>query len=101
MRMIVGLAAALVLLSGSSLAGSVPFCPNPEPGLFIEFGFAIGEEMTEAEENKFYLMRLQAMGIDAMAVERWNGCLRAFVRNVGRNGQHMEYYDPRTLQRVD
>lgn len=43
--------------------------------------------------------RLREAGVAATSVERWNGCLRAFVEQAdGRRA--MEIYDPVTLSRL-
>lgn len=98
-RLAAGCLAALILGS-PTLAGSVPYCPVRGPGLIIEFGFSIGEPMTESEKNDYYRDRVRRMGVDATGVTMWNGCIRAFVRDADGHGEHMEFYDPRTFELV-
>lgn len=43
--------------------------------------------------------RLRAVGINATSVERWNGCMRAYVK-AEDGSQAMQFYDPVTLRRV-
>jgi hypothetical protein len=94
------LALALVLLATPALAERiVPMCPQYEPGLHFEFGFSIGEKMTETERAAFYEQRLRARGINASQTVFWNGCLQAIVRENGHNT--MQYFDPDTLERIE
>jgi hypothetical protein len=44
-------------------------------------------------------MELNQQGVDATRVEKWNGCLRAFVRQPG-GGEIMQFFDPQTLRQV-
>jgi hypothetical protein len=71
-----------------------------DPGLAIGFEFRFGD-ITEQDEADFDLMRLRRIGVDATSVEYWNGCIRAWVRNEDGPGEHMEFYHPSTLRRVD
>lgn len=43
--------------------------------------------------------RLREAGVMATSVERWNGCLRAFVKRED-GSRAMEIYDPVSLQRL-
>lgn len=88
-----------LLLAGTASSAAVPFCNDMRPGVHIEFGFSIGGELTESEQNEFDLMQLRRHGVDATRVERWNGCIRAFVRQPG-GGERMEFYDPNTFEQV-
>jgi hypothetical protein len=45
------------------------------------------------------LQRLRQIGVPATSVERWNGCLRAFVQQP-TGGETMEFYDPASLRRL-
>ncbi len=101
MRLIV-LAVALFLAAASSAAARVPFCPGPyEPGIFIKFEFGFGKKLTEMEKNEVFLRLLRMRGVDATGVRQWNGCLRAFVRDEDGRGEHLEYYEPDTLERIE
>jgi hypothetical protein len=77
---------------------AAPFCLGTGSGLQFEFGISIGK-LSNEDRNELDLMVLRRRGVDATRVERWNGCLRAFVRQPG-GGEIMEYYDPDTYQRV-
>jgi len=91
------LAAALVGLTVPAQAA--PFCLGSPPGVHISFGVSVGGTFTESEINEFDLMRLRQKGVDATRVERWSGCIRAFVRKPG-GGEEMQFFDPRTFERV-
>jgi hypothetical protein len=88
-----------LLLAGSAATVAAPFCTDMRSGVHIEFGFSIGGEFSESEQNQFDLMQLRRHGVDATRVERWNGCIRAFVRQPG-GGERMEFYDPNTFEQV-
>jgi hypothetical protein len=83
-------------------------CDNSSDG--IRFGFSgnltisggihIGEPYTEEELNTFDQMALRRRGIEATRVERWNGCLRAWVK--GENGrEQQQFFDPTNYDRLD
>lgn len=78
-------------------AFAVPFCQDDRSG--VSFGFGIGSDYSETEQNDFDLMALRQAGVDATSVEKWNGCIRAYVRQPG-GGERMEFYDPNTLRQV-
>ena len=40
------------------------------------------------------------MGIEATRVERWNGCLRAWVRG-SRRPERQQFFDPNSYDRLD
>ena len=93
-------ALALVLFAPPALAERiVPMCPQYEAGLHFEFGFSIGEKMTESERAAFYEQRLRARGIDASQTRFWNGCIQTFVRENGHTT--MQFFDPDTLERIE
>lgn len=88
----------LALLAGPAAAS--PFCHGGEtPGFRFGFGIQIGGDYTESQQAEFDRMALQKIGVDASRVERWNGCMRAWVRQ-GGGREVMEFYDPATLERV-
>ena len=78
-------------------------CDSPDGirfGLGISGGFHIGEPYTEEELNLFDQMALKRRGIEATRVERWNGCLRAWVKDAdGRERQ--QFFDPQSYDRLD
>jgi len=92
------LAIGLLFLPVAS-ASAAPFCTDDRPGLHLKFGISVGEPYTETERNEFDLMHLRQAGIDATRVERWNGCIRAFVRKPG-GGEEMQFFHPSTYERV-
>lgn len=88
---------ALGLTLLATLPAHAVFCSTGD-GAVVEFGVHLGEEYTEAEENNFDLMELRRRGVDATAVERWSGCIRAYVRTA--TGEEMQFFDPDTFERV-
>ncbi|HTM78608.1 MAG TPA: hypothetical protein VL133_13390 [Devosia sp.] len=86
-----------LLLAGPAL--SAPFCTDDRGGVSIQFGHGKGLGLSESDLNDADLTELQQRGVNASSVERWNGCIRAFVRQPG-GGETMEFYDPNTMQRV-
>ena len=95
-------AAAAILVMGiasPALALSCNSSGSPDPGFSLGLEFRIGVQ-SEQDSADLYLNRLQRLGVDATSVEFWNGCVRAWVRNEDGPGEHMEFYDPRTLRRV-
>lgn len=87
----------IALLTGSSVAA--PFCDGAFDSGRVTFGFSIGGKYTEQERNDFDMMELRRMGVDATRVERWNGCIRAFVRKPG-GGEEMQFFEPGTYRPV-
>ena len=87
----------VLLLTGTSFAA--PFCDGSSEGMQITLGFSIGGKYSEEERNSFDMMHLRQMGVDATRVERWNGCIRAFVRKPG-GGEEMQFFEPGSLLRV-
>ncbi len=90
--------AALILLTSPTLA--LPFCDEQSGSLF-QFGVSTddGPIFTEQERTDMYLMRLKRQGVDAVAADIWNGCIRATVRQ-GNGSLHFEFYQPSTLERI-
>lgn len=91
----------LTLLAGVAPAAAVPVCSgvNSE-GIHLSFGFSVGGPFSEAEINEFDKQTLNGKGIRATRVERWSGCIRAWVLQPdGR--EVMEFYDPETFRRVE
>ncbi|MEQ1901063.1 MAG: hypothetical protein ABL866_10055 [Devosia sp.] len=92
------LIAALIAFASPIMAASVPFCPQPHPGLYIRLRF--GPDLTEREENAIYLRLLKQRGVEVSMVRQWGGCVQAFVLDEDGRGEHLEYYDPDTLERI-
>jgi uncharacterized protein YpuA (DUF1002 family) len=91
--------AVLALTMLATLPAAAVQCNSGGGGLKLSFGLALGEKLSEQERNEFDLMILKRMGVDATRVERWGGCLRAFVRKPS-GGEEMQYFDPDTYERV-
>lgn len=93
----------LVILGASASlalpAAAVPFCTGGGPGLHFSFGASIGKRLSQNDVDEFDLMQLRRLGVDASSVERWNGCIRAFVRKPG-GGEEMQFFDPNSYRRV-
>ena len=98
--MIARIAVFTVLSLGlAAPAMAAPFCTGDSVHTGFSAGFSVGGVFTESEQNEFHLMHLRQMGVDATAVEQWNGCLRAFVRKPG-GGEEMQFFEPDTYRRV-
>jgi hypothetical protein len=100
----------LLILTGlvlGSLAAVTPayavFCTGPGASPPYAFDFPRHDHDTRdsQRQNEINLMRLRSIGVDATSVELWGGCLKAFVRNPDGRGEHMEFFMPGSLQRVD
>lgn len=93
----------VVLLGMSSTPAFAVFCSTYGPDATFDFddddsGSQLQPDNDRAQKE-LDLQRLRSAGVDANSVERWNGCLRAFVANPG-GGESMEFYDPSTLRRL-
>lgn len=93
--------ATMLFLTAATLPAQALMCygQGDDAGVQIGFGFHIGEPYTETERNAFDVTRLRQAGVDATGVERWNGCIRAFVRKPG-GGEEMQFFEPGSLRRV-
>ena len=101
------LLAVPLLLALSTPAFALGFCEDaPENGIKIGLsgnisgGIHVGEPYTEEELNLFDQMELRKQGIEATRVERWNGCLRAWVKG-GDGRERQQFFDPNTYDRLD
>ncbi len=92
-------ATAVAFISTLAPVAAAPFCTDSRAGFSIEFGVGAGRVFSENDSNDFDMMELRRMGVDATRVERWNGCIRAFVRQPG-GGEAMQFYDPNSFERV-
>ena len=93
---------ALVVVGMTSSPGFALFCTNDGPSVGFSFETNNGRNRLGRDESlqkEFDLQRLRQAGVNASSVERWNGCLRAFVANPG-GGETMQFYDPATLRRL-
>ena len=81
-------------------AAAAPFCTDDRIGAHMHFEFSMGDHLSQDDVDEFDLMQLRQMGVDATRVERWNGCIRAFVRKPNGVGEEMQFFDPNTFRRV-
>ena len=90
----------LVLVAAATPAFAL-YCEDDRGGVSITFGSNLdtGGGYTESELNNLDLMQLRQQGVDATAVERWNGCIRAFVRKP-EGGEEMQFFDPNNFRRL-
>jgi len=95
-RLVPALGLALIL---AAPAAAAPFCTGDRPGVQSAMGLTFGGPYTAEEQNSFDEMRLRQMGVDVASVERWNGCIRAFVRKPG-GGQEMQFFEPGSYRPV-
>ena len=95
-RAFANLAFGLVLTSTAQASAE---CYAQRPGAHVSFGINIGGEFTQDERNRFNLMQLRQMGVDATSAEMWGGCIRAFVRKPG-GGEEMQFFHPQSFERV-
>lgn len=95
-RFLPALGLALVL---AAPAAAAPFCTGDRPGVQSALGLTFGGTYTVEEQNSFDEMRLRQMGVNVASVERWNGCIRAFVRKP-EGGQEMQFFEPGTYRQV-
>lgn len=98
MRHVFSLLSLIAVATVSTPAVAATNCHAVGNGPDIGFEFHFGEPYTEEEQTDFALMQLRQQGVDAVRVERWGGCYRAFVRD--ETGTHMEYFNARTLEPV-
>lgn len=93
------LIAGFALLAAATPAFAL-FCQDDRSGVTITFGNNLfGTDQSEDDLNEFDLIQLRQQGVDATSVERWNGCIRAFVRKP-EGGEEMQFFDPNTYRRV-
>ena len=101
----------LVRLAAMGLVAAMAVAPMPAWAAFCANEGPQAPLTTEERDGKSVLVtdtqaqasldkqRLREVGVAATSVERWNGCLRAFV--VRADGSRaMEIYDPVSLRRL-
>ena len=107
MRLVAIALGALALTAIASPAFAIS-CQAPELsayGIDLEYSFSIGNQSgivkgSKTEQQEIYdLQRLKRIGVDAEDTERWNGCIKAYVRNA--SGLEQQFYHPDSLRRVD
>jgi hypothetical protein len=94
-----GIVTALVALPTPAWA---LFCTNTgptAPKTYVEVNGKSVLRTDVEEQNRMDTQRLREIGVRARSVERWSGCMRAFVETAD-GGQKMEFYDPVTLRRL-
>ncbi|MBU1304027.1 MAG: hypothetical protein KKF33_00715 [Alphaproteobacteria bacterium] len=91
--------AVLGLTLLATLPAQAALCSGSGEGLSYGFSLGIGSNITEDDQNQIDLVNLRRLGVDATSVERWGGCLRAFVRKP-TGGEEMQYFEPGTYKRV-
>jgi len=92
---------ALGMLALATAPSYALFCDtdNDDYGISFSRSSMLGGRYDEQTRDQFDEMRLKQDGVDVASVDRWNGCIRAFVRKP-EGGQEMQYFDPRTYKRV-
>ena len=92
---------ALGMLALATAPSYALFCDtnNDDYGISFSGSSMLGGRYDEQTRDQFDEMRLKQDGVDVASVDRWNGCIRAFVRKP-EGGQEMQYFDPRTYKRV-
>ncbi len=98
-RILAVLAVLAIAVAFTSTAQASASCYAARPGTHVSFGLSIGK-FTEEERDRFNLMQLRQMGVDATRAEMWGGCIRAFVRKPG-GGEEMQFFHPDSFERVD
>ena len=91
--------AAFGLVVFTALPASAAICSGSGEGLSFSFNLGLGADISEDDQNQFDLMNLRRLGVDATRVERWGGCLRAYVRKAD-GGEEMQYFEPGSYRRV-
>ena len=94
---------AIATLLAALLGGTAPafafMCMESSGHSEYSFDYGFRDRYSEQDRNSLDLMRLRQEGVDATSVERWSGCIRAYVRRPG-GGQEMQFFEPRSLRRV-
>lgn len=104
-KFLLGTIALLTIAGAAAPALAVPYCTDRNTMLSFDahistgFGFG-GPRSREEVEMQDYAMKLRRRGVDVTSVDKWNGCLQAFVR--GYDGKiTMQFFDPNTLEPVE
>lgn len=94
------MALGLATLAVAPVPAFAAFCANEGP--LVPYTFeeedGVSKLVTDtAAQEAQDKQRLREIGVRASSVERWNGCMRAFVE--GPDGhKSMLFFDPATLQ---
>lgn len=92
---------ALGMLALATAPSYALFCDNDDEdyGTTFSSNSSLGGRYDEQLREQLDTMRLKQEGVDVASVDRWNGCIRAFVRKP-EGGQEMQYFDPRSFRRL-
>ncbi|SFZ86189.1 hypothetical protein SAMN02983003_3364 [Devosia enhydra] len=95
----IALVSGVIALAAGPALAQVPFCTDNRPTFSNRpsLGFSSVDPIQEKAQTD--QMRLRRIGVEAISVDYWNGCIRAWVRQPG-GGQAEEFYDPNSLRRV-
>lgn len=88
--------AGLAMSVGGAMA--VPFCTPTASSLSYGIGNNGRIKRNYDDEISHYTSELNQRGYDTTLVETWNGCVRAWVRNGGK--EEMMFFDPNTFREV-
>lgn len=92
------LAAFAMIAASSGAALAVPYCQASAGQSFRTMDFD-GRFRTDTEaQSSYFESRLRDQGIVADDAEIWNGCVRAWVQT--STGQEQQFFDPRSMRRV-
>ena len=96
------MAGALAALALAPMPAWAAFCPHEGPTVPLTFDdqngggeLVVDREAQELQDKQ----RLREVGVLASAVERWNGCMQAFVE-LPDGTRGMQFFDPLTLRQV-
>jgi len=91
------MALGLATLALAPMPAFAAFCANEGPLVPQTFEDGTANLVTDTvAQEALDKQRLREVGVVASSVERWNGCLRAFIE--GPDGhKSMQLYDPATL----
>jgi hypothetical protein len=89
--------AAIPMVALAAMPATAASCYAVGNGPDVMFDIHIGDPYTEDELDTFALMKLRQRGVNAIRVEKWGACYRAYVRDPG-GPLHMEYFNSRTLE---
>lgn len=72
-----------------------------DTGNVMSFEYVVGDEIkvNESDRNDYDLTELRQRGVDAVRVERWGNCVRAYVR-LPDGTQEMQFFNPGSYTRA-
>lgn len=105
LNVLVPTVAMLLLTTGAAMSAPL-YCVDHRPnfeGLSDREGGSAGfgpfQDDPEVDRNQRDLIALRQRGFDAIRVERWNGCIRAFIRQP--NGvEGNQFFDPNNYREI-